>query len=307
MSKLGDELKNVNDQLMDLYSESQSKSQEAFKLADETLRALQMVQLILIDSDTSDHADDDDDDDDHKPVIGLDDKLMDEIESYDLSDKSIANIEKLIANAANQIPAIKSILAKSGQLKSRGLLDAAGAGIGLVGKGVGFVAGGALNVAGGAINVVGAAFNFMTEFTKTLYLRRDAIIEFIGNAVERYEKSGLIGLAEMLKPAITDLIESNEMAKNAATAFKDKLDLAEDGITILSQLTGGRFRPINAISQAVKGLDRVANLIRDTERPDDRNIIVSRLASILIKSKNSGITRVQRVLGKVCTSLDETN
>lgn len=295
----------MNEELMDLYGVSKTTNSEAFKLTDSTLRALQMIQLILIDSDQGDDMPEID-----AKAKGIDGKIIEQMENFDLSEKSIKNIEKIINDAKDHIPAIRSILEKTGQLKTRGILNVAGAGVGAVGKGVGFVGGGALKLTGtvvkGAGTAVGAVFNFMTEFAKTLILRRDAIIEFIGNAVERYEKNGLIGLAEMLKPSIKALIDSNESLKNAAEAFKDKLDLAEDGITVLNQLTGGRYRPINAISVAVKGLDRVANILRDTERPDDKNILVARLAGILVRTKDVRIQRVQRVLSQVCTSLEDS-
>ncbi|XP_074599233.1 uncharacterized protein LOC141853700 [Brevipalpus obovatus] len=208
-------------------------------------------------------------------------------------------IAKALQTLDNSIAEIEDMLKGSNGIQTRGLMGSIVGGAGAV---AGAVAGTAFKVVGGTVNTVTGAMSLMWELLVT---RRDSIIELMGAAIVQYQQDGLKGLVQVLKPSLQELVNSNQMFKDAVDQFAEKLDLAEDGITLLNQLTGGKYRPINAISMAVRGMDDVANILRDRKRDDDRSLLVTRLVGILIKSKNSKVKRVQNVLSKVCVQLDK--
>lgn len=131
--------------------------------------------------------------------------------------------------------------------------------------------------------------------------------EVLAKFAKNMEASGNQPLAAIFKTAAETFqqqVLTNDNARNMANKVADGIDMVEDAINLLNNMSGGMIPQLNTLAGAINTLDDASDTLLSREKDDDsKNLIVSKVLGVLYKMKDSNNQFAFDAINKVCDKL----
>ncbi|XP_015791869.1 uncharacterized protein LOC107368538 [Tetranychus urticae] len=137
--------------------------------------------------------------------------------------------------------------------------------------------------------------------------RKELIGSLLDQTSNKMDKGGNGPWGLILKVAgdfVRNQLLADENIRNMTYKAADTLDMIEDAVALLNNFSGGMNPMLNMVASAVETLDAASDTLLNREKDDDsKNIIVSKVISMLYKVKNTQNQASYDAINKVCAKL----